>query len=303
MVKPNFFIAGVPKAGTTALYEYLNPHPDVYFPNKGVYYFCYDLTFRTPPLPESIYLNYYKDAGQQKAIGDAAVYNLLSPGAAVKIKAFNREAKIIMMLRNPLQMVYALHREHLSNGDETIEDFESALNAEPARRKGELVPPHHNCPREALYYSTVAKYYEQVVRYKSVFAEENLHIIFFDDFKSDTEGEYRKVLRFLGLEEIMPPSLTVVNPSKVPRSKAYRDFLLNPPPLIKSTGRYLLPHHSKRREWVMDRLWDLNIKREPRAPLSMEVKQRLLDNYKEGIEKLAELLKRDLSDWLKMENG
>jgi hypothetical protein len=302
MVKPGFFIIGAPKSGTTALYEYLDQHPDVYFPQKTVYYFCFDLTFRTPPIPESIYLNYYSHAPQNKAVGDGSVFNLLSPGAAEKIKTFNPEAKIIIMLRNPVEMVYSLHREHLSNGDETIEDFESALNAEPERRQGRLVPPFHNCPLEGLFYSTVAKYSEQVHRYKSVFSEDKIHIVFFDDFKADTGLEYRKVLKFLGLKEIIPSSLAVVNPSKVPRSKTYLNFLLNPPGFIKAAGRFLFPHHTRRREWMIDRLWNLNIKYKPYNPISMELKQRLLDLYRPDIINLGNLLHRDLSNWLKTDN-
>lgn len=213
MVKPNFFIVGAPKSATTALYEYLDKHPDVFFPKKSIYYFCYDLTFRTPPLPESVYLNYFRDTRSQKAIGDAAVYNLLSKDVAWKIKEFNPSAKIIIMLRNPLQMVYAQYHQNVANGDETIEDFEEALDAESNRRKGDLVPPYHNCPREALYYNTVANYYEQVLRYKSVFDLNKIHIILYDDFKADTRTEYQKVLKFLELEEILPDSFKVVNPS------------------------------------------------------------------------------------------
>jgi hypothetical protein len=299
MRKPNLFIVGAPKTGTTALYEYLNKHHDVYFPQKTIYYFCHDLSFRTPPIPESTYLNMFANAGSQKIIAEASVFNLLSPGAAKKIKDFNPEARIIIMLRNPVDMVYSLHTENFSCGDDDIEDFEAALNAEPERKQGRLIPPYHNAPVEAILYSEVAKFYEQVLRYKSVFAEDKLHIILFDDFKADTEGEYRKVLRFLSVQEIMPDTLKVVNPSKVPRSKAYLNFLLNPPGFIKTLGRALFPHHSHRREKLIDFLWKFNNKYQPRKPITPELKQRLLDNYKDDIEKLGKLLNRDLSNWLK----
>ena len=68
MRKPNLFIVGAPKTGTTALYQYLDQHPDVYFPQKTIYYFCHDLTFRTPPIPESTYLNIFSQAGNQKIV-------------------------------------------------------------------------------------------------------------------------------------------------------------------------------------------------------------------------------------------
>jgi hypothetical protein len=303
MVKPNFFIAGAPKSGTTSLYSYLKQHPYVYLAKKEIYYFCYDLTFRTPPLDESVYMSYFADARLQKAVGDASSYYLLSPGAAQRIKNFNPEAKIIIMLRNPIQMVYSLHSQLFFSGNETIKDFEKALDAEDSRRMGQLVPPYHRCPLEAMFYSSVAKYYEQVSRYKAVFPDNNMHIIFYDDFKANTEAEYRKVLKFLELDEIMPASFSVINPNKEPRSKVLLNFLVKPPGLIKSSGRFLFPHHSKRREWLMDRLWNLNMKFKPRKPLSTELKQRLVNMYKDDIEKLGVLLNRDLSNWLKLENG
>ena len=167
------------------------------------------------------------------------------------------------------------------------------------RKSGRLIPPYHNAPVEALYYSEVGKFYEQVLRYKSVFSEDKLHIILFDDFKADTEKEYRKVLRFLGVAEIMPHSLEVVNPSKVPRNKTYLRFLLSPPGFVKAIGRVLFPHHSRRREKLIDFLWRFNNKYQPRKQISPELKQRLQNIYKEDIEKLGKLLNRDLSNWLK----
>lgn len=300
MVKPNFFIVGAPKSGTTTLYSYLEQHPDVFLAKKEIYYFCYDLGFRTPRPDENIYLNYFADARNQKIIGDASVFYLLSPGAAQQIKGFNPEAKVIIMLRNPVQMVYSLHSENLSNGDEDIESFESALDAEKSRRMGNHIPRYHNAPLEALYYSNVAKYYEQVLRYKSVFGEDKMHIIFFDDFIADTENEYRKVLKFLEIEDIMPASFGAKNPSKIVRSKAYLKFLKNPPEFVKAIGRFLFPHYSKRREWMLNRLWGLNRKYSPLQPLSNALKQRLVDIYKSDIEKLGKLLNRDLSNWLKI---
>ncbi len=300
MLKPNFFIVGAPKSGTTSLYDYLKQHPSVYLPKKELYYFCYDLTFRTPPLRESVYLSYFNEAKDQKAIGDASVYYLLSPGAAEKIKEFNPEAKIIIMLRNPVQMVYSLHSQLFSNGDETIETFKEAMDAERQRREGKMIPPYHRCPLEAMYYSCIANYTEQVLRYKTAFGEDNVHIIFFEDFAFNPQKEYQKALKFLGLEELMPESFEVKNSNKAPRSMAFLGFLVHPPNYIKSIGKFLFPHHTKRREWLIDRLWNLNTKYKPRNPLTLEMKQRLVDLYRPDIEKLGKLLNRDLSQWLKI---
>ena len=150
------------------------------------------------------------------------------------------------MLRNPVQMVYSLHSQLVYNGDEPLENFEKALDAEPDRRAGKQIPPFHKCPLESLFYSTVAKYHEQISRYKAIFPESQMHIIFFEDFNFNTELEYRKVLEFLNLDMVIPESFEVVNANKSSRSKGYLNFLLNPPGFIKALGRFFFPHHSKK---------------------------------------------------------
>jgi hypothetical protein len=300
MLKPNFFIVGAPKSGTTSLYSYLKKHPNVFLPRKEISYFCHDLTFLYPKMRESVYLSYFSGVRQQKKIGEASALYMLSPGTAQEIKNFNPDAKIIMMLRNPVQMVYSLHSQQYYNGDEPIESFEKALDAEKSRRVGDLIPDYHKCPLEALYYSEVAKYYEQLMRYKAIFAENKIHVILFDDFRFNPELEYRKVLKFLELEEVMPDEFEVVNANKTTKSRAFLQFLINPPNFLKTIAKVLFPHHTKRREWLIENLWNLNTRYKPRNPLTKELKQRLIDIYKEDIEKLGKTLNRDLSDWLKI---
>jgi hypothetical protein len=300
MLKPNFFIVGAPKSGTTSLYDYLKKHPNVFFPKKEICFFSNDLTMRTPHLRESVYLSYYIDARDRKAVGDGFVYHLLSHISAQEIKSFNPDAKIIMMLRNPAQMVYSLHSQLFYNGDEPIESFEKALDAESSRKAGSLIPEYHKCPLESLYYSEVAKYSEQLMRYKTVFAKDKILVILFDDFRFNPELEYRKVLKFLELEEIMPDTFEVVNANKTTKSRAFLQFLINPPDFLKAIAKALFPHHTKRREWLIENLWNLNTRYKPRNPLTKELKQRLIDIYKEDIEKLGKILNRDLSEWLKV---
>lgn len=300
MLKPNFFIVGAPKSGTTALYNYLKQHPQVYIPKKEICFFSPDLLFRTPHLSEAVYLSYYAGATGQKAVGDGFIFHLLSECAAQEIKKFNPEANIIMILRNPVQMVYSFHSQLVFNGDEPIEDFEKALDAETSRREGKLIPPYYRCPLQAFFYSSVAKYYEQVLRYKSVFPEHKVHIVFFEDFKADTEKEYRNLLKFLALDEIIPDSFDVINSNKALRSRTYLQFLMSPPGFIKVFGRFFFPHHSKRRAWLMKKLWNFNAKKKPRPQLTDALKQRLVNIYKDDIEKLGKLLNRDLSNWTKV---
>ena len=299
MKKPDFFIVGAPKSATTSLFSYLKQHPDVFLPKKELYYFCSDLTFLAPPLPEEVYLSYYKEASDQKAVGDASVYYLVSFHAATSIKKFNTSAKIIIMLREPVSMVYSLHSQLLANGDEEIESFEEALAAEEQRIKDGKVNYYHQGPLEAIFYTHIAKYHDQVKRYLDIFGKDKVHIILFDDFKRSPEAEYRKVLTFLGLRDIMPKSFDTVNPNKVSRSKALLRFTINPPKFVKVVGRVVLPHHSKRREKVVDALLKINTKYQTREPIKGETKEKLKDIYRGDIERLQQLINRDLSHWLK----
>jgi hypothetical protein len=299
MLKPDFFIVGAPKSATTSLFSYLKQHPDVFLPKKELYYFCSDLTFLAPPLPEDIYLSYYTEAKGQKAVGEASVYYLVSMHAAASIKKLNPNARIIIMLREPVGMVYSLHSQLLANGDERIENFERALAAEEQRIEAGKVDYHHQGPLEALFYTHIAKYHDQVKRYLDVFGMDKVHIILFDDFIKNPEEEYKKVLKFLGVPEIMPGSFETVNPNKVTRNKAMLRFIIDPPMFVKALGRKILPHHSKRREIVMDALWSMNTKPENRKPIKKETKEKLRDIYSGDIEQLQLLIKRDLSNWLK----
>ncbi len=299
MKKPDFFIVGAPKSATTSLFSYLKQHPDVFLPKKELYYFCSDLTFLAPPLPEEVYLSYYKDASSQKIAGDASVYYLVSLHAAASIKKFNPDAKIIIMLREPVSMIYSLHSQLLSNGDEEIENFEDALAAEEKRIKEGKAGFYHQGPLEAVFYTHIAKYYDQVKRYLDVFGKDKVHIILFDDFVRNPEGEYRKVLAFLGIRDEMPQTFETVNPNKVSRSRRLLHFIINPPKFVKVVGRVVLPHHSKQRQMVVDTLWKMNTKYEPRQPIRPQTKERLKDIYRGDIENLQQLINRDLNNWLR----
>ena len=102
MLKPNFFIVGAPKSGTTALYDYLKKHPQVYLPKKEICFFSPDLSMRTPHLRESVYLSYYTDAKNQKAVVVMDLFTTCSlQRLPQKLKAFNPDAKIISYVAQP----------------------------------------------------------------------------------------------------------------------------------------------------------------------------------------------------------
>src|SRR5258706_10449866 len=108
---PDFFIVGAPKCGTTAMNDYLGQHPDIYMAPKELHYFGADLKIKDK-ISESAYLQYFKNAGNKKILGEASVWYLFSGTAAKEIKNFSPDAKILIMLRNPVEVVYSLHSQH-----------------------------------------------------------------------------------------------------------------------------------------------------------------------------------------------
>ena len=175
MNKPNFFIVGAAKAGTTSMHEYLCAHPDIFMPSgadlrltrnalKEPYFFGSDLDIAEywSIRDREQYLSLFVDAGNAKRIGEASVWYLPSTEAASEIKQFNPNAKIIIMLRNPVDMVYSLHGQFLRSGNEDIVDFEEALNVQEDRRNGRRIPTSAHFPG-GLQYTSIATFSPQVI--------------------------------------------------------------------------------------------------------------------------------------------
>lgn len=297
MKKPDFFIVGAPKCGTTALQSYLSMHPDIFMPKmKEIHHFADDLL-----LPGDIYLNedtylrLFQDAGPNKITGEASVFHLLSGNAANNIYRFRNDAKIIAMFRNPVDTMYSLHSQLVYNGNEPIEDFQKALEAEKYRREGLNVPERIRIPQK-VWYRAVVQFSEQIVRYFEVFGRERVQVIIYDDFAGDTAGVYKKTLQFIGANPEFKPEFKVVNSNKRVQSRILRDILRDPPHVIRWIGRAAVPHSIRQK--LAERLRRINTKHETRSPMDSEQRRRLQAELATEIEKLSKLLGRDLTHWI-----
>src|SRR6187551_2293912 len=150
MRRPDLFIIGAPKSGTTSLYEYLEGHPEVFMsPVKEPGYFSGDVNREhrrrfSYPADEAKYLALFADARDEKRLGEASTRYILSPAAAAQVKDFQPDARIVAILRNPVEMIHSLHGELVSTGDEDITDFAEALAADHDRAEGRRLPPGAN---------------------------------------------------------------------------------------------------------------------------------------------------------------
>ncbi|MBN2328224.1 MAG: sulfotransferase, partial [Candidatus Omnitrophica bacterium] len=165
--KPNFFIVGAPKCGTTALATYLSEHPQVYFSKpKEIHYFStdfYDFGFKGTV--NDYLANYFSKSinKQHLRIGEGSTWYLYSEKALENIFKFNKESKIIVMIRKPSDMVYSLHSQLLFSGFENISDFYEAWNMQDKRRGGYNIPKWCK-EKKFLLYGDIAKYSFQLER-------------------------------------------------------------------------------------------------------------------------------------------
>lgn len=305
--KPNFFIVGAPKCGTTALAHYLSAHPDIYVVRKEMHFFGSDLRFSNQfyRRDRSAYLAEFGTCKDEPLIGEASVWYLFSHFAADEIKAFNPEARIIIMLRNPVPLLHSLYCAFSADGNEHLPTFREALAAEGERQLGLEIGRQAYLPQALVYRKTV-RFTEQVRRYFKVFGRDRVQVIIYDDFSSNTAEVYRKTLEFLGAAtKVAPPSFVPVNANvngnqsvKSPTMRA----ILNDP-FVRGAALTL-------RGWLPGPVFSMMQKagvrlnasniittQQKRAPLEQDLELSLRREFAPEIERLSVLLGRDLTHW------
>jgi Sulfotransferase domain len=291
---PTFFIVGAPKSGTSAMHDFLRQHPDIFMPPfKEIHYFGSDLTF-PGRLDRTEYLKCFSDWGNERIAGETSVYYLASKRAAAEIHAFNPVARVIIMLRNPVEAIGSLYHQVRFNLNEPLDSLEAALAAEPRRAQGLDLPPSTAKPHQLLYRGTVS-YHDQVARYLDTFGPGSVHVILYDDFRCDLASTYRATLEFLGVDTTFEPQFSVINPNKVYRSELLQSFLNRPPAWLADVVRRVVPFRVVRR--LVARGHSLNTRPVAREPMNRELRQRLSDELAPDIARLAALLGRDLRMW------
>jgi hypothetical protein len=293
--KPNFFIVGAPKCGTTAMNDYLAQHPDIFMAKKEIHYFGSDLKTRLK-ISEAEYMKNFRQAGNKKIIGEASVWYLFSKTAATEIKNFSPDAKILIMLRNPVQVLHSLHSTHLYEANENILDFETAINLDEERKKGNSLPNSLDFFELPLYRDSVL-FAEQVKRYLDCFGEENVHVILYEDFIGNTEKTVAGTLNFLGIDRKIQIAYDVINPNKKIRFFPLHLLLKNPSPSLKKIVRIILPF-KKLRHRIMAYLFKWNIRVKKRNKMNDHLYARLKESLIHDVNALSKIIHRDLSAWM-----
>jgi len=243
---PDFFVVGHHKSGTTALYEMLRRHPQIFMPAlKEPRYFASDLralVTSSELLPDTLeeYLALFAQAGPDQRAGEASPSYLRSETAAREIAELQPAARCIAILREPASFVRSLQLQLLQEHVETETDLSTAVANEEIVRDG----------RQVRRYSDHIHYVEQLRRYHEAFSPEQVLVLIYDDFRSDNEATVRRVLRFLEVDDTAPIEVLDANPTVSVRSVrldgALRAFYGERSPLVRALKRPLRALTSKR---------------------------------------------------------
>ncbi len=300
-IRPDFFFVGHPRSGSGRLDTMLSGHPDIFMGRKELHFFGADLQYNTPPRTEANYLAHFQAAGDAIRVGESSTWYLASTDAAHEIKAFSPDARILMMLRNPVDWLHSLHSHMVFAAYEDIPDFADALAAERDRAAGRRIPPH-SIPAGGLLYRGLVRYQEQVARYLDVFGEERVKVIIFDDFKADSVAVLDDVLRFLDVPVDFPGREAVIhgnprsrNANRVHRSARLHRWLKRPPQ--RSVLHGLVPPPLPGGDLLLSGLHRLNIHYTQREKMDPAIRAQLTADFQPQVEALAALLGRDLRAW------
>jgi hypothetical protein len=220
---PDYLIIGAQRSGTTSLYKYLAQHPGIgaAFLGKGAHFFdtkySRDLDSYRAHFPTRAFKWYVQvRRGLPLVTGEGSPYYLAHPHAPYRIAETLPDAKLIVLLRDPVERAYSHYRHELARGFEDL-SFEEAIEREPQRLAGELEkmradPSYNSFSYQHHTYVTRGHYAEQLEVWYSLFAKPQILVLRSEDLFADPDTAYREVLDFLGVPPVSLPAYETFNP-------------------------------------------------------------------------------------------
>jgi len=223
---PGFLIVGAQRAGTTSLFRYLMKHPYVApAARKEVHFF--DLNhdrgeqwYRAHFAPESSLEAFAAMYGVRPAVGEASPYYLFHPLAGERAATMIPELRVIVLLRDPVSRAYSHYQHMRSCGFEHL-PFEAALAAEPGRLRGEEArlrtdPLYRSFAHQHHSYVTRGRYLPQLERWFAHVPPDRVLVVVAEDLYADTDAEFLRVTRFLGLPDVSLSTYEQANSHRYP---------------------------------------------------------------------------------------
>lgn len=299
MVMPNFLVFGAAKSGTTSIYKYLEQHPDVFmssFKEPGFFAFEGERPILNGPGAQKwvdrwvvtdleSYQQLFADYNGQKAIGEASPYYIYYEKTAATIYKHVPDIKLIAILRNPADRAFSNYVWAVRDRAESITNFQDAIAAEEKRIKENWGPKWH--------YKNQGFYYQQLQPYYELFKREQIKIYLYENFVKQPVAVMQDIFDFLEIDDSFIPNMSRKhNTSRIPKNKFWHKFLDRPNP-VKSLIKPLLPLDF--RQNLKQNAKEKNLFKPKLTP---ELRQQLIAEYREDINKLQDLIRQDLSRWL-----
>jgi LPS sulfotransferase NodH len=295
---PNFFVVGAARSGTTSLDRYLSQHPEIFItPRKDAHFFAAEHFPRTGPgdgvmnrkvmRDEEQYAQLFARVTTEKAIGESSAFYLCLPGTAERIARVVPGAKMLMILREPVERTYSAYSLLRRDGRETL-SFEEGLCQEAARKQQGFEP--------MWWYKELSLYTAQVQRYLEVFGRAQVKVLLYEELFANPGQVLREVFAFLGVREEVEINTSVrYNVSGAPRSRWLHTVLYR----LSDTSNALAKHVKPALAWKAMGTFLLR----PAPEMNPETRAELQAYFAEDVGKLEELLQRDLRSWHRRESG
>lgn len=295
---PNFFVIGAAKSGTTALYDTLKQHPEVFLsPIKEPHYFGFE---GEPPVFPGIDGTHYRRTGvwracdygqlfagvtRESAIGEASNLYMLSPSAAGRIKRNLPQSRIVAVLRQPAERAYSEYNSMAQYGVEPASSFADALAHETRRlQEGWFLGVYR---QRGYYHAQLSPYFE-------LFPRQQIKIFLYEDWRSKPQALMRDLFQFLEVDETFTPEIRRSNVTRLPKNRRLHAWVTR---LERSRLRIPLLHSYL--VAAAQRL-DARFFCAPPPALDPEIRSRLTADFRQDILKLQDLIGRDLSHWLQV---
>ncbi len=281
---PNFFIVGVAKAGTTSLYTHLKKTPGVFMSSEKEPHYFYNKVAQSIENrgigKQSEYLKLFQGATKEKAIGEASPGYLVNPESAKLIHDAVPNARIIILLRNPVERAFSHYLTRKTKGTVKQTFHEIITSGINDRKKG--IVSEFNFVLDPGLYTT------NVERFLDIFGIDKVKILIFEEFIKEPKKTVKEILEFLGVDAKPPENIEKpYNVFRAPRGKLSQIILTSD--RLVNLSRHILPQSLR---------WELKekflVKKESKPKIAKEDTQLLEQFYKNDIRELKNLLKRDL---------
>ena len=314
---PDFIVIGAAKGGTSALYSCLANHPQIFMSRiKETNFFAlldepprYDAAqsnFTTALRNESQeryreslyrgissfddYYGLFRDADVDHVTGEVSPFYLYHPHAAQRIRDFAPSARLIAILRNPVERAYSQYMQYRRDGRDDSSDFITAIEKEPVNIDDVWCGMRH--------YIRAGYYYRQLRRYIDIFHRDQICIFLYEDLKDDPVATISTLLEFIGLDPLHQLDMTTArNVSGIPRSRLLQKLFFRPNP-VRKLLHTIVPSPARRAVTGSSWYTYFACRNLHRRKITNDEREVAINFYLNDITKLQELLQRDLSHWM-----